>query len=398
MMLTGLDRLVSSPRLRERIFAPRVALLSHPAAITGDFVHAGEALRRVGVEPVMLFGPEHGYGGEAQDMVGVRSSVDVHNIPTRSLYGTTRETLAPDPRDLASFDLLIIDMQDIGTRFYTFVWTALLAMRACVKQGVRVVVLDRPNPIGCSDDSIEGACQDPAFLSFVGLEPLPIRHSLTIGEIIAHFAARGDVSADALTVVQVEGGAAHQHAPSWGRPFVMTSPNMPSYETALVYPGGCLLEGTNISEGRGTTRPFEIVGAPWVDGAALANKFNHLALEGVVARPISFQPMFHKWAKQVCGGVQIHATDLRFRPVAAYSALIALIAKSHPKDFAFRTEPYEFVSDTPAFDLLTGSDVARRMIESGSDVNAIADEVSHATEADIREVQEAREALRRYAA
>ncbi|MEJ7732803.1 MAG: DUF1343 domain-containing protein [Polyangiaceae bacterium] len=227
---------------------------------------------------------------------------------------------------------------------------------------------------------MEGATQRAGFLSFVGLEPMPIRHAMTPGEVLVTYARRDGLSlgdAGALRVVAVHDWDRERSASGWDRAFVMPSPNMPTADTALVYPGGCLLEGVNLSEGRGTTRPFELVGAPWLDGRALADSLRSLQLPGVAFRPVSFRPTFQKFAGQTCSGVQVHPTDARaFRPVATYVALCALAHRQRPDRFAFRTEPYEFVDDIPAFDLLTGSSLARESILANEEPRAIADSVS----------------------
>jgi len=260
------------------------------------------------------------------------------------------------------------------------VWTALLCLRAAAVAGVETILLDRPNPIGGAAHQIEGPCQSPGYLSFVGLEPVPVRHAMSVGEVLVRFAARDGLSlgaGGALRVLQVEGWCRDELANAWDRPFVMTSPNMPTLETALVYPGGCLIEGTNLSEGRGTTRPFEIVGAPFIDGARLARELADTGLGGFVARPVTFQPTFQKHAKVLCGGVHIHVSDAqRFRPYATYLALVALAARQAPASFAFRTERYEFVDDIPAFDLLTGSATAREAITAQRPLHEWLDEVA----------------------
>lgn len=369
-MRVGLDRLPRLPGLVRLLAASRVALLAHPASVNHDLVHAHRVLLALGIRPRTIFGPEHGYGGEAQDMIGVDHAVDPETrAPIVSLYGDSFDKLSPSPEALRDHDVLVIDLADVGSRYYTFVWTALLAVRAAVRQGMRCVVLDRPNPLGGALGSAEGRSQRPGYLSFVGLEPVPVRHSLTLGELVAEMCVRDGITVgcDAqLEVVAVEGWSRSEMGWSWDRPFVYPSPNMPTVDTALVYPGGCLLEGTNLSEGRGTTRPFEVLGAPWLDGAALARDLDALELPGVVARPLTFQPMFHKHAGRVCGGVQVHVRDPRvFRPFATYLALIALAHRRHPEDFRFRTERYEFVDDIPAFDLLTGGDEARKGMVAG---------------------------------
>jgi len=297
-----------------------------------------------------------------------------------SLYGECKDDLCPSPQVLAAIDLLLIDLADVGARYYTFVWTALLCARAAARAGVHTVVLDRPNPISGLAGRVEGRSQQPGFLSFVGLEPVPIRHSLTLGELIALHAAADGLPLGpegALSLVTVLGWDRSTLAPAWDRPFVQPSPNMPTSDTALCYPGGCLLEGTNLSEGRGHTRPFEVVGAPWLDGARLSRELQATGLPGFVARPLEFIPTFHKHAAERCSGVQIHPVDERaFRPVATYVALVALARAQDPERFAFRTERYEFVDDIPAFDLLTGSADARLAILAGEDPRAIAEQCS----------------------
>jgi uncharacterized protein YbbC (DUF1343 family) len=268
---TGLDRLATHSKLGAELRGCRVGLLAHSASVDRRFVHARLILDALGIGVAIVLGPEHGYGGEAQDMIGVADARDSRGTPIRSLYGARFEDLSPRPQDLASIDVLVVDLQDVGARYYTFVWTAVLAMRACARAGVRLLVLDRPNPIGGDVARIEGRRQTRPCCSFVGLEPVPVRHALTLGEILAWCADAENLPAEMLRVLSVAGLAREAHATAWDRPFVMPSPNMPSYETALVYPGGCLVEGTNLSEGRGTTRPFEIVGAPWIDGARLAD-------------------------------------------------------------------------------------------------------------------------------
>jgi uncharacterized protein YbbC (DUF1343 family) len=323
----------------------------------------------------------------------VADAKGLHGVPVRSLYGSRFEDLSPTDEDLAGLDCLVVDLQDVGSRYYTFVWTAVLAVRACMKRGVRVIVLDRPNPIGADPRMIEGRAQSAGFLSFVGLEPIPIRHGLTLGEIVAWRAHVEGASPGVVEVVRVLGLDPAAHASAWGRPFVPPSPNMPSYETALVYPGGCLVEGTNLSEGRGTTRPFELLGAPWIDGAALARDFNALGLPGVVARPASFLPMFHKHAGKVCGGVHVHVLDPpTFYPVRAYLSLLTLAHHQSAAAFRFRTERYEFVDGVLAMDLLTGSSAAREAIVAGSEPRDVAALVAEASPKDVQIVRDASEA------
>ncbi|MGH7436294.1 MAG: exo-beta-N-acetylmuramidase NamZ family protein [Polyangiaceae bacterium] len=371
-MRTGLDRLATHSKLGATLRSARVGLLAHPASVDRRLLHARHVLEDLGAKIAVVFGPEHGYGGEAQDMIGVADARDALGTPIRSLYGPTFDDLSPRPEDLARIDRLVVDLQDVGARYYTFVWTAVLALRACARAGVAVLVLDRPNPIGGDPASLEGRRASRELCSFVGLEPVAVRHALTLGEIVAWRAEVEGVPKELLQVVPAAGIAREEHAPAWDRPFVMPSPNMPGYDTALVYPGGCLIEGTNLSEGRGTTRPFEIVGAPWIDGARLAAALHAEQLPGMRARPLTFQPTFHKHAGVVCGGVQVHVTDpARFRPYATYVALVAHALRQDPARFAFRTEKYEFRDDVPAFDLLTGDSAVRERMLRGDRVSDV---------------------------
>ncbi len=389
-MRTGLDRLATHSTLGAELRAARVGLLAHAASVDRRMVHARRVLDAIGARVTMVFGPEHGYGGEAQDMVGIADARDAFGTPVRSLYGERFEDLSPRPEDLAAVDVLVIDLQDVGARYYTFVWTAVLAMRACARAGVRVLVLDRPNPLGGDKTRIEGRRQTRDHCSFVGLEPMPVRHALTLGEIVAWRAEVERVPQELVRVLGVRGLERDRHATAWDRPFVMPSPNMPSYETALVYPGGCLIEGTNLSEGRGTTRPFELVGAPWIDGVRLADELHTLALPGMRARPITFRPTFHKHAREPCGGVQVHVTDpMTFRPLATYLALVALAHAQEPNRFAFRTDKYEFRDDVPAFDLLTGDAEARTRIQRGERAIDVAEAVAATDDVDRAIVTEA---------
>lgn len=400
-MLVGLDRLPSLPRLLSRLRAGPVGLLAHPASVDRAFRHASAVLAGSGARFGALFGPEHGYGGEAQYMVGVGDDRD-EGTGARivSLYGDDLASLSPRPEHLEGLSALVVDLADVGARYYTFVWTALLALRAAARVGVHVIMLDRPNPLGNDPARCEGAFQQSEYLSFVGLEPLPVRHGLTPAEVVARFAARDGLpfgEEGAFSVVEAT-GAPSEGAPAWGRPFVSTSPNMPTADTALVYPGGCLLEGTNLSEGRGLTRPFECLGAPWLDAGRLAASLAGSGLPGFVARPITFRPMFDKHAGELCRGVQVHVSDAAaFRPYATYLALIGYAAKAHPEHFAFRTEPYEFVSDRLAFDLLTGSDEARKAVSAGEDPSALARRLSAPPEGWADEIRAARELVARAA-
>jgi uncharacterized protein YbbC (DUF1343 family) len=371
---TGLDVLCDD-RL-DLLKGRRVGVLCHPASVAADFTHIVDRLIAAGVRPTRLFGPEHGVRGEAQDMIGVDHDRDTRTgIPVTSLYGETFDSLTPQAAELAEVDVLVIDLQDVGSRYYTYVWTMALALQAAARAGVAVVVCDRPNPLG--GEQIEGGTVEPACESFVGLGAVPVRHGLTVGEIarlvragLPWGAPRFAKPIDGeLTVVPARGWRRGQAFDATGLPWVMPSPNMPTLETAFVYPGQCLIEGTNLSEGRGTTRPFEIVGAPFLDGYRLAARLAAMALGGVRFRPLSFRPMFHKFAGTSCGGVQLHVTDRKtFRPYETGLALLAAARAEAPDAFRWRTEPYEFVADPPAIDLLTGSAAARRAIDAGASI------------------------------
>ncbi|MHB8764593.1 MAG: exo-beta-N-acetylmuramidase NamZ family protein [Deferrisomatales bacterium] len=279
-----------------------------------------------------------------------------------SLYSHTR---VPELDMLRGLDALLVDLWDVGTRVYTFAWTLRLAMEACGRAGVRVVVLDRPNPLG--GDRVEGNRLRPEWTSFVGLEPVPMRHGLTLGELARWFRDRRGVACE-LEVVPAEGWRRDQWWPATGRPWVMPSPNMPTFDTALVYPGTVLLEGTNASEGRGTTRPFEVLGGPWVDGEALARALATQRLPGVAFRPLGFVPTFQKWAGVECGGVQLHVTEpAAFRPYRTGLAVLReLWAGCREAGFGWRQPPYEYEAERLPIHLLLGDDRVRAGIEAGA--------------------------------
>ena len=375
MTQTGLDVLVAEGAARLR--GKKVALLGHPASVDARLVHLLDACRDQGVEVVRLFGPEHGLLGDAQDMAHVDAHRDRRSgLPVVSLYGPTRDSLFLKPEHLDGVDVLVCDLQDIGCRYYTFAYTIAFALRACASAGVRCLVLDRPNPIG---PQVEGNLVDPAFGSFVGEYPLANRHGMTLGELCHFFVQQDGLSGKVdLEVMWSTGWRRGTWHDDTGLPWVLPSPNMPTPDTALVYPGACLLEGTNLSEGRGTTRPFELVGAPYIDDpyrfAALATAEE---LPGCTLRPCWFRPTFQKHAGQLCGGLQIHVTDReRFHSLKTGVAL--LIAARAFAGFDWRRTTYEYVADRLAVDLLFGTDQARKVLERG----ARADELLRSFEAD----------------
>lgn len=381
-MLTGIDLLSTgqAASLRRRIRSSRVGLLSHRAATDRHGRMTVDVLEDLGATLSVLFTPEHGFDGTAQAEVPVTvapegSEGEARAPLTVSLYGSSRESLAPTEEQLGLIDLLVIDLVDIGSRYYTYVWTALLSARAAAKKGIHVVVLDRPNPLSGRPDSVEGLPQSPEFLSFVGLESLPIRHGMTLGEILALFLERDGLSLGAegaLGIVGNVGWERYKTAAAWARPFIAPSPNMPTLETALVYPGGCLIEGTNLSEGRGTTLPFQSVGAPFLDGPLLARQMTEYGLPGAMIRPYVFCPMFDKFKGEICHGVIVHVTDSSlFRPVATYSALLSLARAQNPEKFGFLERCYEFETERLAFDVLTGSTLMREALLSGKSTEEV---------------------------
>jgi uncharacterized protein YbbC (DUF1343 family) len=355
---SGLEVLVH--HRRDLLRGRRFALLAHQASVDSRLTHAATLLRDLrGARLVRLFAPEHGLWGAAQDHATVHPARDpATGLEVHSLYGARRQ---PSAAMLRGLDAVVVDLQDVGARYYTFVWTTALVIQACGRAGVPVIVLDRPNPLG--GVITEGNIPEAAFASFVGLYPLPARHGLTIGEVARRLTLEHALGC-ALTVVPVRGW---RRAMSWGEtglPWIAPSPNMPTVDTALVYPGGCLIEGSNLSEGRGTTRPFEWVGAPYLDAHHYAAALNAEALPGVHFRPAHFTPTFHKWAGRLCGGVQIHVTDrARFKPFLTGLALLAVARRLAPGAFRWRRPPYEFERRLLPIDILCGTDTIRRAIE-----------------------------------
>jgi uncharacterized protein YbbC (DUF1343 family) len=349
-----------------------VGLVCNPTAVTRSLVHAADVLHGApGVHLAALFGPEHGVRGDAQYMAAVGGERDPRTgLPAHSLYGETRESLSPRPEQLEGLDLLVFDVQDVGARYYTYQATMMLCMEAAARAGIGFVVLDRPNPIG--GVLVEGPRLRPGFESFCGLHDLAVRHGMTVGELALLFQAERKLDLE-LEVVPCQGWCRTAGFRETGLPWVFPSPNMPTPETALVYPGMCLLEGTNLSEGRGTTRPFELMGAPWLDGQRLADDLARERLPGVRFRPVSFVPTWDKHAGVRCHGVELHVHDpARFRPFRTGLAVVLHSRRQVPDSFAWRTEAYEFVTDVPAFDLLCGSDRERRAIEAGGSLAELA--------------------------
>lgn len=367
---TGLQRLLNAEHpASAKLVGRRVGLLVNPTSIDDRFNHAADAALASGWNVVRLFGPEHGVRGEAQDMESVAGDSDpITGLPCVSLYGSSLESLSPAPSDLEGIDVLVIDLQDVGARYYTYAATAAYCASVCGKLGIDVIVCDRPNPLG--GEVVEGNVVQDTFRSFVGAYPLATRHGMTLGELFGYLVDTSSLSCE-LTVVPMLGWTRDMFYDQTALPWVMPSPNMPTLDTALVYPGQCLLEGTNVSEGRGTTRPFEIFGAPWIDAPNLRASLEARDLSGCRFREVSFKPMFQKWAGEVCQGLQLHVTDRSiFRSLPTSIAILQEILEAHD-EFDWRTDAYEFVEDRLAIDLLLGDSLLRHAIVDGSNLAEI---------------------------
>jgi uncharacterized protein YbbC (DUF1343 family) len=368
-MRSGLERLLDDPR--RWLGKARIGLVANPTTVDRHLTHAIDLLHaHPDIDLRLLFGPEHGVRGTAQYMVEVEDARDpATGLPEVSLYGSTFDSLSPGAQHLAEIDALVFDVQDVGARYYTYAATLALCMRAAAAASVEVVVLDRPNPIG--GVQVEGGGLEPGLENFCGLYPVPQRHGMTVGELARLFNDTFGIGC-ALELVACEGWRRGDYYDQTDLPWVMPSPNMPTLDTAIVYPGMCLLEGTNVSEARGTTRPFELFGAPFVDGRRLAAELTRCDLPGARFRPCAIQPTFDKFAGQRCGAVQIHVVDRRvFESYRTGIAVLVAVKKLWPDDFKWRTEPYEFRDDVLAIDLLTGKPAVREAIDRGDDLDAV---------------------------
>ena len=362
----GIDRLLASGDLAGR----RVGLVCNPASIDAAYRHTAQRLRQApDLTLAALFGPQHGFRSDVQDnMVETpHARHPTYDIPVHSLYSDHRE---PTAAMLDGLDVLVVDLQDVGTRVYTYIYTMANCLRAAARHGLPVVVCDRPNPIG--GVQVEGPLLEPGHESFVGQFPIPLRHGLTIGELARLFNDHFGLGAE-LQVARLDGWERTAYHDATGLPWVMPSPNLPTLDSAVVYPGAVLFEGTNLSEGRGTTRPFELLGAPWIDGEALAARITDAALPGVVARAAHFEPTFQKHAGRPCGGCQIHVTDREaFRPVLTAVAVMQAIRRADPPRFTWREPPYEYERTKQPIDILAGSGALRRQIDAEVEATEIA--------------------------
>jgi len=339
----------------------RLGLLSHPAAVAADLTAARELLAaRFPGQLKVLFSPQHGLWGEKQDnMIPSADFVDpLLKLPVVSLYGPR---MAPPAEALAEVDAVLVDLQDVGTRVYTFAATLAKVMEAAAPLGKKVVVLDRPNPIGGA--AVEGNILRPEWASLVGPYPLPMRHGFTLGELARYYQVTQKIDCD-LEVIPLAGWRRRDYFDASGLPWVLPSPNLPTLEGVLVYPGQVLLEGTNLSEGRGTTKPFELCGAPFLEPARL--KALLPKLPGVILREACFEPTFHKWSGEMCCGFQLHVIDRgSFKPYFTTLALLAAIREIYPERFVWRRPPYEYETSRLPIDLLTGDAAIRLGLERG---------------------------------
>ena len=362
-MLLGSERLLQSPRLK----GLRVGVVANPASIDHHFRHVTERLS-VSTDYTLtaIFGPQHGYRSDLQDnMIETPHDEDPRrNVPIFSLYSETRE---PTAEMLSLIDVLVIDLQDVGVRIYTFIYTMANCLRAMARAGKPVIVTDRPNPIGGA--RVEGPTLEPGFESFVGQFRMPMRHGMTIGELALYF--NQWIGAE-LEVIAMEGWSRGMYWDDTDLPWVLPSPNVPTLDTAIVYPGTVLVEGTMLSEGRGTTRPFELIGVPWADGELFAGRMNRVGLPGVHFRGVHFEPTFQKHAKTTCGGCQIHVLDRHaFKPVTAGVSLIREFYGTAPDLFAWREPPYEYEHEKMPIDIMAGSPALRGQVEAQASIAEI---------------------------
>ncbi len=361
---TGLERcLQQAPDELER--GARFGLLMNQASVTSNWEYACDVLaKRFPKQLAAIFSPQHGLWCEQQaNMIESSDSFHpTHHVPVYSLYSQTRE---PTVSMLRGIDLLLVDLQDVGTRVYTFIWTVVNCLRVCAAHRIPVVILDRPNPIG--GVQVEGPKLESSFRSFVGLADIPMRHAMTIGELAQFCNAALGIEAD-VRVIPMSGWQREFYLEDTTAPWCPPSPNMPRLETALLYPGQVLLEGTNLSEGRGTTTPFEVVGAPFIDGYQLANELNALELPGVWFRPIKFVPTFDKWKGESCGGVFFHVSSKR--TVNAYRATVEVLAavrRLYGDKLVWLAPPYEYEYEKLPIDILSGSTQLREAVDRGDE-------------------------------
>jgi len=365
----GLEKLLEAELRLLR--GARLGLICNQASVNHDLRHAADLLsEHPGIDLRALFGPQHGIRGDVQDnMIETEHTLDRETgLPIHSLYSETRE---PTEAMLKDLDVLVFDMQDVGCRIYTFAYTMANCMVAARKFGKKVIVCDRPNPI--NGVNVSGNVLEPEHASFVGQFPIPTRHGMTLGELAQMFNKHFDLNCD-LEIVKMEGWERNYWQDQTDAPWVMPSPNMPTLDSATVFPGTVHFEGTQLSEGRGTTRPFELVGAPYVNPEEYARSLNDLDLPGVFFRSCIFRPTFQKHAGTSCGGVQIHVTDRNaFEPVTTGLALVKIAHDLYTAEFCWKEPPYEYVYDRNPFDVIAGTSSIREAIERGHSLEAMQD-------------------------
>jgi uncharacterized protein YbbC (DUF1343 family) len=374
----GSERLLATDRLKSQ----RVGIVCNPASVDSNLSHIVDRMAtHAGARLTAIFGPQHGFRSDVQDNMieTAHSEDDIRRVPIYSLYSETREPTATMLRDL---DVLVIDLQDVGVRIYTYIYTMANCLKAARRQGLKVIVCDRPNPIG--GVQVEGPVLVKGHESFVGMYSIPMRHGMTIAEMARLFNNHFGIGAD-LEVVPMGGWRRDMYFDDTGRTWILSSPNIPTFDTTTVYPGAVLFEGTNVSEGRGTTRPFEFLGAPWVVAERFADAMNRRGLPGAFFRPVVFEPTFHKHAGQACGGCQVHVLDRgAFRAVEAGVALIEAFRAGDPERFKWKAPPYEYEHERMPIDVLAGSTELREQIEAGVPAREIARSWEAPTEAFLR--------------
>lgn len=347
-----------------------IALIVNQTSVTSDFLYSWDALRKEGLRVRRIFSPEHGLFAVEQDQVSVERQQEI-GCEVVSLYGDRPESLIPEESWLEGIDLVLFDIQDVGSRYYTYVNTMALFMKAIQETDIELLVLDRPNPLG--GEVVEGPLLERAFESFVGVFPVPVRHAMTAGELAVFYRDRENVDIN-LSVVKMKDWERGMLYDETGLAWIPPSPNMPTVRTAVVYPGMCLFEGLNVSEGRGTTTPFEVFGAPFIDPGELMGRVAEMNPDGVIFRPVYFKPTFQKYADQVVGGLFLHVTDSRrFKPFRTGVALVRAVSELYPGRLTFEKGVYEFNDLHPAFDLLAGNSRIREMIRGRRPMNEIAD-------------------------
>lgn len=379
----GLERI-----LDDQIFLLKnlkIGLICNQASVNRHFQHAADLFfDNRGINLTTLFGPQHGIRGDVQDnMVETPHTIDKSTgLPIYSLYSETRQ---PSEEMLSEVDALVFDLQDVGCRVYTFIYTMANAMKACSLHGKKMFILDRPNPIG--GIAVEGNLLQRGHESFVGQYPIPMRHGLTTGELASYFNQEFNISCD-LQIIPMENWERAHYYDETNASWVMPSPNMPTVDTTVVFPATVYFEGTQVSEGRGTTRPFEIVGAPFIDAELYAEALGLLELPGVIFRPVNFLPTFQKHSNKNCGGVFLHIIDRKiFEPVITGLAMIKIIMDLYPNDFKWKNSPYEYVFDRNPFDVIAGTTKIRQMLENSMEII----DIKHSWQSDVIEFEKLRD-------